>query len=187
MQGEPREFQEHSRESLDPMASIRNLHIQQRQNRHSAQELNQTTPSAPQTLRIQVNQQEANLITFTPIGEQQASQVQGTAESQEQPKQQRSPRKKKNSEWTLNQRQFDQNKTQEISHILPGEHLNVFNGEEPSMSYLPLPVKRKEENCFCTRCGEMGHGRVIAKQLHGVNFALWIHMLHKHVGGMRSS
>ena len=31
-QGEPREFREHSRESLDPMASIRNLHIQQRQN-----------------------------------------------------------------------------------------------------------------------------------------------------------
>ena len=48
-QGEPCEFREHSRESLDPMASIRNLHIQQRQNRHSAQELNQTTPSAPQT------------------------------------------------------------------------------------------------------------------------------------------
>ena len=32
MQGEPREFREHSRESLDPMVSIRNLHIQQRQN-----------------------------------------------------------------------------------------------------------------------------------------------------------
>ena len=32
MQGEPHEFREHSRESLDPMASIRNLHIQQRQN-----------------------------------------------------------------------------------------------------------------------------------------------------------
>ena len=31
-QGEPREFREHSRESLDLMASIRNLHIQQRQN-----------------------------------------------------------------------------------------------------------------------------------------------------------
>ena len=29
-QAEPCEFQEHSRESLDPMASIRNLHIQQR-------------------------------------------------------------------------------------------------------------------------------------------------------------
>ena len=27
------------------------------------------------------------------------------------------------------------------------------------MLYLQLPVKRKEENRFCTRCGEMGHGR----------------------------
>ena len=35
----------------------------------------------------------------------------------------------------------------------------MFNGEEPSVSYLQLPVKRKEENRFCTRCGEMGHGR----------------------------
>ena len=157
-QGEPREFREHSRESLDPMASIRNLHIQQRQNRCSVQELNQTMPPAPQTLRIQVSQQEANLITFTPIGEQQVPQMQGTAGSQEQPKRQRSPRKKKKSEWTLNQRQFDQSKTQEISHILPREHLNVFNGEEPSVSYLQLPVKRKEENRFCTRCDEMGHG-----------------------------
>ena len=43
-------------------------------------------PSVPQTPRIQVNQQEANLITFTPIGEQQVSQVQGAAGSQEQPK-----------------------------------------------------------------------------------------------------
>ena len=24
---------------------------------------------------------------------------------------------------------------------------------------MQLPVKRNEENCFCTRCGEMGHGR----------------------------
>ena len=31
-QGELREFREHSRELLDPMASIRKLHIQQRQN-----------------------------------------------------------------------------------------------------------------------------------------------------------
>ena len=104
-----------------------------------------------------MNQEEANLITFTPIVEQQVPEVQGVAGSQEQPKQQRSPRKKKNSEWALNQRQFDQSKAQEISHILPGEHLNVFNGEESSVSYLQLPVKRKEENHFCTRCGEMGH------------------------------
>ena len=98
------------------------------------------------------------MITFTPIVEQQVPPVQGATGIQEQPKRQRSPRKKKNSEWTLNQRQFDHNKTQEISHILPGEHLNVFNGVE-SMSYLQLPVKRKEENCFCTRCGEIGHGQ----------------------------
>ena len=157
-QGEPHEFREHSRESLDLMASIRNLHIQQRQNRCSTQELNQTTPSALQTLQIQVNQEEANLITFTPIMEQQVPPVQGVTGTQEQPKRQRSPQKKKNSEWSLNQRQFDHGKTQEISHILPGEHLNVFNGEE-SVSNLQLPVKKKEENHFCTRCGEMGHGR----------------------------
>ena len=98
MQGEPCEFREHSRESLDPMASIRNLHIQQRQNRSSAHELNQTTPSAPWTPRIQVNQEEANLIAFTPIVEQQVPSVQGATGIQEQPKRQRSPRKKKNSE-----------------------------------------------------------------------------------------
>ena len=43
-QGEPREFREHSRESLDPMDSIRNLHMQQRQNRRSTQEQNKNTP-----------------------------------------------------------------------------------------------------------------------------------------------
>ena len=141
------------------MASIRNLHVQQRQNRCSVQELNQTPSPAPQTSRIQVNQQEDDLITFTPLGEQQVPQMQSTAGNQEQPKRQRSPRRKKKSEWTLNQRQFEQNKMQEISHISPREHPNVLNGEEPSVSYLQLPVKRKEENRFCTRCGEMGHGR----------------------------
>ena len=85
-QGEQREFREHSRESLDPMASIRNLHIQQRQDRCSMQEINQTTPSAPQTPQIQVNQEEANLITFTPIVEQQVPPVQGVTGIQEQPK-----------------------------------------------------------------------------------------------------
>ena len=157
-QGEPREFREHSPESLDPMTSIRNLHIQQRKNRRSTQEQNKNNPSAPQTPGIEVNQEEANLITFSPVVEQQVPSVQGATGFQEEPKRQRSPRKKKNSEWTLNQRQFDHSKTQEISHILPGEQLNVFNGEE-SESYLQLPVKKKQENHFCTRCGEMGHGR----------------------------
>ena len=146
-QGEPREFREHSQDLLDPMASIRNLHIQQRQNRCSTQELNQTTPSAPQTPWTQVNQEEANLITFTPIVEQQVPPVQGATGIQEQPKRQRSPRKKKNSEWTLNQRQLDHNKTQEISHILPGKHLNVFNGEE-SVLYLQLPEKKEGRKPF---------------------------------------
>ena len=108
--------------------------------------------------RTQVNQEEANLITFSPVVEEQVPLVQGATGIQEQPKRQRSPRKKKNSEWTLNQRYLDHSKTQEISHILPGEQLNLFNGEE-SESYLQLPVKKKQENCFCTRCGEMGHGR----------------------------
>ena len=90
--------------------------------------------------------------------EQQVPSVQGATGVQVQHKRQRSPRKKKDSEWTLNQRQFDHSKTQEISHILPGEQLNVFNGEE-SESYLQLPMKKKQENRFCTRCGEMGHGR----------------------------
>ena len=85
-QGEPREFREHSRESLDPMASIRNLHMQHRQNRCSTQELNQTTPSAPQTTRVQINQEEANLITFSPVVEQQVPVVQGATGLQEQPK-----------------------------------------------------------------------------------------------------
>ena len=75
VQGESREFREHSQESLDPMESIRNLHMQQRQNRRNTQEPNKNTPSAPQTLRIQVNQEEANLITFTPIVEQQVPPV----------------------------------------------------------------------------------------------------------------
>ena len=155
VQGESHEFREHSQELLDPTESIRNLHMQQRQNRCNMQEPNKNTPSAPQTPRIQVNQEEANV---TPIVEQQVPPVQGATGIQEQPKRQRSLRKKKNSEWTPNQRQFHHSKTQEISHILPGEQLNVFNGEE-SVSYLQLPVKKKEENHFCNRCGEMGHGR----------------------------
>ena len=85
-QGEPCEFREHSRESLDPMANICNLHMQQRQNRRNTQELNQTTPSAPQTTRIQANQEEANLITFSPVVEQQVPTVQGATGTQEQPR-----------------------------------------------------------------------------------------------------
>ena len=157
-QGEPPEFREHSRDSLDPMESTHNLHMQQRQNQRNTQEQNKDNPSASQTSQIQTHQDDENLITFSPVVEQQVPAVQGATGIQEQPKSQRSPRKKKGSEWTLNQRQIDHSKTQEISHILPGEQLNVFHGEE-SMSYLQLPVKKKDQNRFCTRCGIMGHGR----------------------------
>ena len=68
------------------MASICNLHIQQRQDRRSTQGPNKNTPSAPQTPQIQVNQEEANLITFTPIVEQQVPPVRGATGIQEQPK-----------------------------------------------------------------------------------------------------
>ena len=55
------------------------------------QELNQTIPPTPQTPRIQVGQEEGNLITFKPIVEQQVPLVQGATGIQEQPKRQRSP------------------------------------------------------------------------------------------------
>ena len=77
---------QHSRESPDPMVSIRILHIQQRQNRRSIQELDQTMLPTPQMLRIQVSQKEDDLITFTAFGEQQVPEVQGTAGNQEKPK-----------------------------------------------------------------------------------------------------
>ena len=169
------------------MTSIRNLHIQQRQNQHSVQELNQTPSPAPQTLQIQVSQQESNLITFTPLGEQQIPQMQGAAGRQEQPKRQRRPRKKKRSEWTLNQRQFDQNKTQEISHISPRERLNVFNGEEPSVSYLQIPVKERKKIASVPDAVRWDMGDITAKQQHGANFAPRIHMLHKPARSMKSS
>ena len=73
------------------MASLHNLHIQQRQNRHSTEELNQNTLSVPQTTRTQVNQEEANFITFSPVVEQQVPALQGATGVQEQPKPQRSP------------------------------------------------------------------------------------------------
>ena len=159
-QGEPREFRKHSRESLDLMMSIRNLHIQQWQNRCSVQEFEPNpitctpnTANTSESTRAQLD------YIHTSWGAASTSNAGCQRGGKNNPRDRGAPGKKNKSEWTLNQRQFDQNKTQEISHISPREHLNVFNGEEPSVSYLQLPVKRKEENRFCTRCGEMGHGR----------------------------
>ena len=87
--------------------------------------------------------------------------MQGAIRGQSEPKKQ-SPRKRKTrSEYQLNQKQFDQNKSQEISHISPREQVNIFNIEEPSVSYMQLPTKKvqQEGNHFCTRYGEKGHWR----------------------------
>ena len=102
--------------------------------------------------------QDVNLITFTPLQGQHEA-VQGATGKQSEPKKQRSPRRRKTKkEWQLNQRQFEQNKTQEISHISPGEQVSVFSMEQPSMSYLQLPTRvAQEDNKLCTRCGEAGH------------------------------
>ena len=126
------EFREHSQESLNPIRSMRNL---QRQNQPSSQGRSQNSSPALRNSQISVNHQESNLITFTPPAGPHLPQVQGAVGKQEQPKRKRSPRKKARSEWALNQKQFDQNKSQEISHISPRQHMNVFNREEPSVSY----------------------------------------------------
>ena len=51
---------------------------------------------------------------------------QGAAAKQGEPKKQRTPRKRKTkNEWQLNQQQLKQNKSQEISHISPGEQVVI--------------------------------------------------------------
>ena len=123
---------------------------------------------------------------FTPVVEQQVSLVQGATGFQEHPKPQRSPRKKKNTDWTLNQKQFDHSKTQEISHILPGKHLNVFNGED-SVSYLQMPVKkRNRKTVFVPDVVKRVTDDAIAKQTHGANFVIRIPMLCKLVASMKN-
>ena len=49
-------------------------------------EVNQTSSPVPRTPQMGVNEQEAKLITFTPLGEQQALPVQDAVGSQEHPK-----------------------------------------------------------------------------------------------------
>ena len=156
MQAVPRESGEHSLESLDPMRSIRNLHIQQEQNRVH----NEVTNQKPTGLDIEVNPlpQEYNLIMFTPPHGRTAPL--GATVNQGEPKKQRMPRKRKTkNEWQLNQRQLEQNKSQEISHISPNEQGKIFNTKEPSVSHLQLPIKKNQEDRRCSRCGETGHWR----------------------------
>ena len=147
MQVIPCKSQKHSLESLDPMRSIRTLHTQQQQNREKpvqSDEVSRGPNNRPP--------QEHNLITFTPPLPRNTGR-------QGEPKKHRTPRKRKQrSDWQLNQRQFEQNKSQEVSHISQEGQVDILNTEEPSMSYLQLPVKKtQEDNRKCSRCGEIGH------------------------------
>ena len=90
--------------------------------------------------------------------------LQGAAVKQSEPKKQRTPRKRK-----TNQRQ-EQNKSQEISHISPSKQLNIFNTEEPIVSYLQLPIKKSQEEKRCSRCGETGHWRCFCRATTWCNF-----------------
>ena len=105
-----------------------------------------------------------NLITFTPSPLHNAVPHQVPERQISEPKKQRGPRRRKTrSDWQLNQRQFEQNQSQEIAHILQQEPMvpEVFNmGEEPSVSYLQLPTRNRfqqEDNRLCMQCGETGH------------------------------
>ena len=159
MQGVPRELSEHLLDLPDLMRSIWKLHIQQWQNHLHNEVPNQNEVSARLNPSRNVTPQGPNLITFTPTPRQNEA-AQGVTGRQSEPKKQRSPRwRKTRSEWQLNQRQFNENRSQEISHISPQEPVDAFNIEEPSMSYLQLPSKRvqQEETRLCSRSGETGH------------------------------
>ena len=87
------------------------------------------------------NPTQHDLITFTPPPRQNVNPPPVVEKHTSEPNKQRSTRKRKiRNEWQLNQRQFEQqNRSQEISHILLQESVvpELFNiGEEPSVSYL---------------------------------------------------
>ena len=114
------ESSEHLLESPDPLRSIQDLHVRQRQNRVQPELLNQNKSQSCSGSIPKNSPQEQNLITFTPTRRQNENAC-SIHHNQNEPKKQRSPRKKTRNEWRLNQGQFELNKTQEISHIVPDE------------------------------------------------------------------
>ena len=101
---------------------------------------------------------EDNLITFTPLTIN--TQGRGQEHPQQEPKEQRSHRRRvQNGTWRLNQKQFNLSRNQEISHISPVEQVNGFNIEEPSVSYLQLPMGKTADQRVCSKCGNPGHWR----------------------------
>ena len=146
-----RESEEHSLESLDPMSGSSNRAKLHAQTQHGGvvSEREEGTPV-----------QEDNLITFTPPPRSRGLQENMERQQPHEPKGQRTPRKRTcNSEWDLNQRHFNQSKPQEISHISPVEQANVYNTEEPSVSYLQLPTRKTTDNRLCSKCSNTGYWR----------------------------
>ena len=91
---EPHKLSEHSLESLDPMRSIRNLHIQQQQNHVHNEVVNQNGRLSRQNNALNISLQEPNLIMFTPpLGQYEVPQ--GATGKWSEPKKQRSPRRRK--------------------------------------------------------------------------------------------
>ena len=142
-------------------------HALQRQSReHSRNSRNPTDEVAsPSRQNIQLQQLqyeeaipgvEDNLITFTPLPTN--AQGRGQEYPQQEPKEQRNhQRRAQNGTWKLNQKQFNHSRNQEISHISPVEQVNGFNIEEPSVSYLQLPMGRSTDQRVCSKCGKPGH------------------------------
>ena len=143
-----RESEEHSLDLPDLMSGSRNRTEQctQMQQDGVVSEHEEGTPV-----------EEDNLITFTPPPGSRGLQENAERQQPQEPKGQRTPRKK-TREWELNQRHFHQSKPQ-ISHISPVELANVYNTEEPSISYLQLPTRKTTDNRFCSKCGNTGHWR----------------------------
>ena len=166
--------EEHLLESLDPMSgqsNRTNLHVQS-QHRPQEEMMNQGKIAMGRNEDVNTPAQDYNLITFTPPPRQRG--LQGTTERQQEPKKQRTHRKKKHKgDWTLNQRQFDQNKQQEISHISPVDQINILNTEEPSVSYLQLPIRKMTvENRLCSKCGKPGHWKHYCKAATWCRFCM---------------
>ena len=154
------ESEEHSLESLNPMTGSNNRANLHAQNQHQSQEERVNQGGVVAECEKGTPVQNDNLITFTPPPRQRSVQETTERQQQQKPKEQRTPRKKShNNEWNLNQRQFDQNKPQELSHIFPLNQANVYKTEEPSMSYLQLPTRKDTDNKFCLKCGDAGHWR----------------------------
>ena len=115
--------------------------------------------------------EEDNLITFTPTPGPRGLQEHTQRQQPQEPKRQRTPRKK-TCEWELNQRHFHQSKPQEISHISPVEQTNVYNIEEPSVSYLQIPIRKLLTTDSVQNAEKQGIGGDTAKQKMWCRFCM---------------